>query len=81
MLINRVDDDLHRIRHLRSTAFTLDKLDNELGAMALIRGLPENYNLFVASVLLKDDLDKAAVQMVFVREEDNQPLCLQANQS
>jgi len=39
--------------------------------MALIRALPEDYNLFVSSLSLKDDLDKAAVQIVFVRE-DNQ---------
>jgi len=52
---------------LRTTAFTLDKLDNELGAMALIRALPEDYNSFVSSLLLKDDLDKAAVQIAFVR--------------
>jgi len=70
-LINRVDDALHCIRDLRSTAFTLDKLDDELGAMALIQALPEDYNSFVSSLLLKDDLDKAAVQIVFVHE-DNQ---------
>jgi len=39
--------------------------------MSLIRALPDNYNSFVSSLLLKDDLDKAAVQIVFVRE-DNQ---------
>ena len=60
-LINRVDYALHRIRDLRSTAFTLDKLDDKLGAMALIRALPEDYNLFVSSLLLKDNLNKAAV--------------------
>ena len=70
-LINRVDDALHRIHNLRSTTFTLDKLDDELGAMALIRALPDDYNSFVSSLLLKDDLDKAAVQIAFVRE-DNQ---------
>jgi len=70
-LINRVDDALHSIRDLRSTAFTLDKLDDELGAMALILDLPEDYNSFVSSLLLKDDVDKAAVQIAFVRE-DNQ---------
>jgi len=48
-LINQVDDALHRIRHLRSTAFTLDKLDDELAPMALIRALPENYNSFISS--------------------------------
>ena len=71
-LINRVDNALHRIRNLRSTAFTLDKLDDELGEMVLIGALPEDYNSFVSSLLFKDDLDKAAVQIVFVRK-DNHP--------
>jgi hypothetical protein len=70
-LINRVDDAIHRIRDLRSTGFTLDKLDDELASMTLIRALPDDYNAFVSSLLLKDDLDKAAVQNAFVRE-DNQ---------
>jgi hypothetical protein len=70
-LINHVDDALHRIRDLRSIGFTLDKLDNELASMTLIRALPDDYNLFVSSLLLKDDLDKMTVQNVFVRK-DNQ---------
>jgi len=69
-LINRVDDALHRIRDLWSTVFTLDKLDDELGAMALIRALPEYYNSFVSSLLLKDDLDMAVIQIAFVREDN-----------
>ena len=79
-LINRVDDALHRIRDLRSTGFTLDKLDDELGSMALIRALPDDYSAFVSSLLLKDDLDKAAVQNAFVRE-DNQHQCRQEESS
>jgi len=39
--------------------------------MVLIQALPEDYNLFISSLLLKDHLDKAAVQNVFVHE-DNQ---------
>ena len=70
-LINRVDDAVHRIRDLRSKDFTLDQLDDELASMTLIRALPEDYNAFVSSLLLKDSLDKAAVQNAFVRE-DNQ---------
>jgi len=46
------------MRNFQSTAFTLDKLDDELSAMALIQALSEDYNLFVSSLLLKDDLDK-----------------------
>ena len=49
----------------------MDKLDDELGAMGLIQALPDDYNSFVSSLLLKDDLDKAAFQIAFVRE-DNQ---------
>jgi hypothetical protein len=70
-LINRVDDSIHRIRDLRSTGFTLDQLDDELASMTLIRALPDDYNAFVSSLLLKDDLDKISVQNAFVRE-DNQ---------
>jgi len=36
-LINHVDDAVHRIRDLRSIGFTLDKLDDELASMTLIR--------------------------------------------
>jgi hypothetical protein len=68
-LINRVDHSIHRIRDLRPTAFTLDLLDDELASMTLIRALPEEYNSFVSSLLLKDDLDKISVQNAFVRED------------
>jgi len=63
--INQVDGALHRIRDFRAPAFSLDKLDNQLGAMVLIRALSENYKSCVSSVLLKNNLDKAAVQIVF----------------
>ena len=65
-----MDDALHRIRDLQSSAFTLDKLDDELGPMALIRTLPDNYNLFVSSLLLKDGLDKAVVQIAKITSTD-----------
>jgi len=42
----------------------------------LIQALPEDYNFFISSLLLKDNLDKAAVQIPFVRE-DNQRRCHQ----
>jgi len=67
-LINRVDSAMHTIRDLRPSSFTLDKLDNELASMALIPALPEEYNSFVSSLLLKDNLDKAAVQEAFATE-------------
>jgi hypothetical protein len=55
-LINRMDNTLHRIHDLRSNNVTLDKLDDKLGSMMLIRALPDDYNGFVSSLLLKDDL-------------------------
>jgi hypothetical protein len=68
-LINRVDDAIHRISDLRPDKFTLDKLDDELASMTLIRALPDDYNAFVLSLLLQDDLDKFSVQNAFVRED------------
>jgi len=59
---------------LWSTTFTLDKLDDKLSTMTLIHTLPEDYNLFVSSLLLKDNLNKAAVQIVFVCK-NNQYRC------
>src|SRR5258708_7963201 len=75
-LINHVDDAIHRICGLQSIGFTLDKLDDELASMTLIRALSENYNLFVSFLLLKDDLEKITVQNAFIRE-DNQCRCCQ----
>jgi hypothetical protein len=57
-LINHVDDAIHRISDLRPDKFTLDKLDDELASMTLICALPDDYNAFVSSLLLQDDLDK-----------------------
>ena len=48
-----VDDAVHRIHDLWSIGFTLDKLDNELASMTLIIVLPENYNSFVSSLLIR----------------------------
>ena len=60
---------------MRSIGFTLDKLDDELASMTLIRALPDDYNSFVLSLLLKDDLDKMTVQNVFVREDNQRRRC------
>ena len=70
-----MDDSVHRIRDLRSTGFTLDQLDDELASMTLIQALPDDYNAFVSSLLLKDDLDKIAVQNAFVREDNQRKRC------
>ena len=58
-LMNRVNDAMERIKDLRpASGFDLDKLDEELASMALIRALPQEYNTFASSLLLLDKLDK-----------------------
>lgn len=69
-LINRVEDSVKSIRDLRPKDFTLDKLDEELASMALIRALPsEEFSSFTSSLLLMDKLDKTAVHQAFVTED------------
>ena len=50
-------------------------LDDELGSMTLIRALPDDYNAFVSSLLLKDDLDKVTIQNAFVCKDAQHRRC------
>ena len=68
-LLNRVDTAVNKIRELRPSDFTLDKLDEELASMACIRALGDDYSAFISSLLLKDNLDKATIHQAFVTEE------------
>ena len=70
-LMNRVDEAMRKIVNLRPKNFTLEKLDEELTCMSLIRSLPEEYNNFTSSLLLLDSLDKTKLQTAFVTEETN----------
>ena len=70
-----MDDAVHHIRNLWSIGFTLDKPDDELASMTLIQALPDDYNSFVSSLLLKDDLDKMTIQNVFVCEDNQRRRC------
>src|SRR3981189_656743 len=70
-LMNRVDEAMRKIVNLRPKNFTLEKLDEELACMSLIRSLPEEYNNFTSSLLLLDSLDKTKLQTAFVTEETN----------
>jgi len=56
---------------LWSKDFTLEKLDDELQCMALIRALPEEYSHFSISLLLLDSLDKKKIIQAFCSEELN----------
>jgi Reverse transcriptase (RNA-dependent DNA polymerase)/gag-polypeptide of LTR copia-type/GAG-pre-integrase domain/Integrase core domain len=68
-LVNRVDAAMQHIKNLRPKDFTLDKLDEELLCMTMIRSLPEDYSHFVSSLMLSDKLDKTIVTQAFHTEE------------
>jgi len=68
-LVNRVNAAVQSIQNLRPADFTLDKLDEELASMAMIRSLPEEYSGFVSSLLLMDKMDKATISRPFHTEE------------
>ena len=68
-LVNRVDAAIQHIQNLRPKDFTLDKLDEELLCMAMVRALPEDYSHFVSSLMLRDNLDKSTIIQAFHTEE------------
>jgi gag-polypeptide of LTR copia-type len=67
----RIDQAMGTIQNLRPKDFTIDKLDEELQCMALIRALPEEYAHLTATLLLMDTLDKDKVVQAFRSEELN----------
>ena len=68
-LANRVDTAMQQIQNLRPKDFSLDKLDEELLCMAMIRALPEDYSHFVSTLMLSDKLDRALITQAFHTEE------------
>ena len=70
-LIARIEHALGRIKDLRPANFSLDKLDNELVCMAMIRSLPSEYSSFTSSLLLLGSLDKDTLKEAFITEEVN----------
>ena len=48
----RIEQAMGNIKNLRPKDFTIEKLDDELQCMALIRALPEEYSHFSTSLLL-----------------------------
>jgi len=68
--MNRVDESLRSIVNLHPKTFSLQDLDDELACMALIRSLPEEYSIYIISLLL-DTLDKNKQQSAFMTEELN----------
>src|SRR6185369_11496457 len=68
----RVENAMANIKNLRSATMTIEQLDEELSAMALIRALPKEYSHLSMSLLLLDKLDKDVVMEAFRSEELNQ---------
>ena len=68
-LANRVDTVMQQIKNLRPKDFSLNRLDEELLCMAMIRALPEDYSHFVSSLMLNDKLDRAIITQAFHTEE------------
>ena len=67
----RIEKAIGNIKNLRPKEFTIEKLDDELQCMALIRALPEEYSHFSTSLLLLDSLDKDKILQAFRSEELN----------
>jgi hypothetical protein len=68
-LTTRIDGVMQAIQNLRPSSFDINKLDEELFSMAMIRALPEDYNNFVSSLLIQDKLDKSTIIQAFQTEE------------
>ena len=52
----RVANAMQVVKNMRPADFTLEKLDEDLMCMALVRALPTEYNSLATSLLLVDDL-------------------------
>lgn len=68
-LIMRSERAMHLIKHLRPTGFDIDKLDNELQCMALIRALPEEFAMFASTLMITNKLEKKDLVTAFHTEE------------
>ena len=67
----RIEKAMDTIQKLGPSGFTIEKLDEELQCMALIRALPEEYCHLSSSLLLLDKLDKNVILQAFCSEELN----------
>jgi hypothetical protein len=67
----RIEKAMGTIQNLCPKDFTLEKLDEELQSMALIRALPDEYAHLSSSLLLMENLDKNTILQAFRSEELN----------
>ncbi|KIJ33332.1 hypothetical protein M422DRAFT_183425, partial [Sphaerobolus stellatus SS14] len=67
----RIQGAIQKVKALRPKVnYTIDKLDEELVIMTMIRALPrEEYSSFISSILLLTDLSKDTVLEAFRTEE------------
>jgi hypothetical protein len=69
-LATRMDEAMIKIKNLHpAEEYTLEKLDEELLSMAMLRSLPEDYKSLVSTLLLNDKLDRDTVIQAFHTEE------------
>lgn len=70
-VVLRVEHALIEVQDLRSSAYDIAQLDDDLATMALIHALPDADQGFVSSLILLPQLDRATVTEAF-RAEDTQ---------
>lgn len=70
-MATKVGKAMSNIKNLRPSDFTLDKLDDELLCMAMIRALPESYANLASNLLLQKELTKDVILQAFRAEELN----------
>lgn len=68
-LIMRTEQAVHLIKNLRPKDFDINKLDEELQCMALIRALPEEFSTFASTLMLTNKLSKSDLVTAFHTEE------------
>jgi hypothetical protein len=56
-----MDAAMQQIKNLHSEDFSLNKLDEELLCMAMVKTFPEDYSHFVSTLILGDKLNKATI--------------------
>jgi hypothetical protein len=72
-LMSRVNA-VQQVKARCPSAFTIDDLDGELGTMALLCALPEDFRSFTSSLMLLPQLDYPTVKdAVFLEEQNRQP--------
>ena len=64
-LMARADKAIQDVKSLRPKDFTLEKLDDELLSLTLIRSLSAEYSNFASSLLLLDDLTVERLKSTF----------------